>query len=81
MLDATDGTTGSTIAAGRRVRVRGSEPQKAGTGACKGATPRITVRTRDTEHTGRRGTVARSRIKSNYSINYKVSDNLIGHIL
>jgi hypothetical protein len=71
MLDATDGETVGAIVAFYRVHDRRVEEQKAGIGACNGTTPRVTVSTRAGERTGGMVTEARSRIKSNHSLNYK----------
>jgi hypothetical protein len=61
------------------------ENQIANKGACDDATPIIAIRTRADELTGSRITVARSRIKSNHSIPYRINrtpqkgiDNPIG---
>ncbi|MDR3118256.1 MAG: hypothetical protein LBU44_02350 [Mediterranea sp.] len=76
MLDATDGVTVGAAVAFYRVHNQRVEPQKVSIGACDGTTPRVTVSTRNGERTGRRATVARSRIKSNHSINCKIVLNL-----
>jgi hypothetical protein len=68
MLDATDTETMSTRTVVRREHERSDKGQKVAIGACDGRTPIVSVRTRDTERTGRMVTVARSRIKSNRSL-------------
>jgi hypothetical protein len=81
MLDATDGKSTCALVAARREHSRRKEGHTIDTGTCDGAMPHIAVRTRGAERTGSISTEARSRIKSSHSFNYKVSDNLIGHML
>jgi ribose 5-phosphate isomerase len=72
MLDATDTKTVSAMAVVRWVHERIVEAQVEAIGVGNGSTPIDTIRARADERTRQRKTVARSRIKSNHSIKYKI---------